>query len=55
MKQKWANKGWGMRILNLDEYTSRRTHQVAFDVNGSNAAYLDCFSVEHISKELNEL
>ena len=37
--------------INLDEYESRRTHQIALYVNAENLTYFDRFGAEHFPKE----
>ena len=39
-------------VINLDEFKSIGTHQIAFNVNGNNKISFDGFGVEHISKEI---
>ena len=41
----------GACVVNLDEYKSIGTYEIAFYVNGNNVIYFDSFGVEHIPKE----
>ena len=40
----------GTYVINLGEYTSIETHQIALYVNGDNVTYCDSFGVEYIPK-----
>ena len=42
-------------VMNLDEFKSIRTHQIALHVNGNNVIYFDSLGVEHILKEIKKL
>ena len=42
----------GDYILNLDEYSDIRTHQIALYVSNKSVIYFDSFGVEHILKEI---
>ena len=42
----------GANIINLHEYESIATPQIALYINDSNVSYLDSFRVEHIPKEI---
>ena len=42
----------GAYVINLDEYKSLGTHQIAFYVNGNNVIYFDSFQVQNIPKKL---
>ena len=42
-------------VINLDEFTSIRTHCIALYVNGNNIMYFDSFGVEHIKKEIKKI
>ena len=50
----------GVYVINLDEYESIGTHQIALYVNGNNkrvsysATYFDRFGVKHITKEIKK-
>ena len=45
----------GAYIINLDEYESIGTHQIALYVNTKSVTYfLDSFGVEHIPKEIRK-
>ena len=41
-------------VVNLGEYSSIRTHWIAFYVNGNSVTYFDSFVVKHILKEIKE-
>ena len=45
----------GAYVINLDEFTSIRTHCIALYVNGNNIMYFDSFGVEHIKKEIKKV
>ena len=42
----------GAYIINLDQYKSVETHQIALYVNEDNVPYSDSFGVEHTPKEI---
>ena len=42
----------GAYAINLDEYFDIGTHWVTLYVHNNDVTYFDCFSVEHISKEI---
>ena len=42
----------GAYIINLDQYKSVETHQIALYVNEDNVPYSGSFGVEHIPKEI---
>ena len=42
----------GAYVINLDEYKSIGTHQIALYANGNNAIYFDSLGVDHITKEI---
>ena len=44
----------GTFIINLYEYESIETYQVALYVNDNNVTYFDSFGVEHIPKEITK-
>ena len=41
-------------VINLDEYTSIGTDQIALHVNSDNVTYFDRFGVQHIPKEIKK-
>ena len=41
----------GAYAINLDEYKSIEARQIAFYVDGDNAAYFNSFGIEHILKK----
>ena len=42
----------GAHVINLDEHSDIRTHQVALYVHNNDVTYFDSFGVEHIPKEV---
>ena len=44
----------GALIINLDQYESLGTHQIALYVNAKNVTSFDSFEVEHIPKEIRK-
>ena len=45
----------GAYIINLGEYESIGTHQIALYVNAENVTYFDSFGVGHVPKEIRKL
>ena len=44
----------GAYIINLDEFKSMVTHQIALYVSAENVTYFDSFGVEYIPKEIRK-
>ena len=42
----------GVYVINLDEFKSLGTHQIALYVNNNNVTYFDSFGVKHVPKEI---
>ena len=45
----------GAYVINLDDYESIRTHQIALYVTFENVRYFAGFGVEHIPKEIRKI
>ena len=45
---------YGAYVINLDDYKSIGTHQIALYVSGDNVTYFDSFGVAHIPKEIKK-
>ena len=45
----------GTYIINLDEYESIETHQMALYLNAKNVTYFDSFGVKQIPREIRRI